>query len=132
MSDALQERILRNSRTIAIVGLSSNPERSSYGVAAYLQRQGYRIIPVNPNETEVLGEKSYASLEELPEPPDVVDIFRKPEHTPEIVRSAIRAGAKAIWLQLGIANEESRALAEAAGIPYVEDACMAVAHRFLR
>jgi hypothetical protein len=129
---SLTEQILRNSRTVAVVGLSSNPDRSSYGVASYLQTHGYRIIPVNPKETEILGEKVYARLEDIPEPVDVVDVFRKPEYTPDVVRSAIAIGAKAVWLQLGIASEESRRLAEAAGVPYVEDTCIAVAHRFLK
>lgn len=129
---SLPEQILRNSRTVAVVGLSSNPDRSSYGVASYLQKHGFRIIPVNPKETEILGEKVYARLEDIPEPVDVVDVFRKPEHTPGVVRSAIAIGAKAVWLQLGIASEESRRLAEEAGLTYVEDTCIAVAHRFLK
>lgn len=126
------EQILRQARTIAVVGLSSNPDRSSYGVASYLRKQGYRIIPVNPKETEILGEKAYARLEDIPEPVDAVDVFRRAEHTPNVVRSAIAIGAKAVWLQLGIANEESKRLAEEAGLLYVEDMCMAVAHRFLK
>lgn len=127
-----EEKILRQARTIAVVGLSSNPDRSSYGVASYLQKHGYRIIPVNPNETEVLGERSYARLEDIPEPVDTVDVFRRAEETPAVVRSAIAIGAKAVWLQLGISHPESKKLAEEAGLDYVEDACMAVAHRFLK
>jgi predicted CoA-binding protein len=129
---SVSEQILRSSKTVAVVGLSSDPDRSSHGVASYLQKQGYRIIPVNPKETEILGEVSYARLEDIPEPVDVVNVFRRAELTPDVVRSAIAIGAKAVWLQLGIANEESRRLAEAAGVPYVEDTCIAVAHRFLK
>src|SRR5579862_9481134 len=91
--------LLKNSRTIAVVGLSSRRHRPSYGVAEYMQSAGYRIIPVNPQETEVLGEKSYAKLEDIPEPVDLVDIFRRSEHVPEIVESAIRIGARGVWMQ---------------------------------
>jgi hypothetical protein len=126
------ERILREAKTIAVVGLSSNPDRSSHGVASYLRKHGYRIVPVNPNEQEVLGEKAYPRLEEIPFPVDAVDVFRRAEETPDVVRSAIAIGARAVWLQLGILNEESRRLAEDAGLLYVEDTCMAVAHRFLK
>jgi predicted CoA-binding protein len=101
-------------------------------VASYLQKHGYRIVPVNPNEQEVLGEKAYPRLEDIPFPVDAVDVFRRAGQTPDVVRSAIAIGARAVWLQLGILNEESRHLAEAAGLLYVEDACMAVAHRFLK
>lgn len=130
MNDAAR-KILQEARTIAVVGLSSNPDRSSHGVARYLQKHGYRIIPVNPNESEVLGEKAYARLEDIPVPVDVVDVFRRAEHTPAIVKSASSIGAKAVWLQQGIVNEESRQLAEKAGLSYIEDACMAVAHRLM-
>lgn len=126
------DRILREAKTIAVVGLSSNPDRSSYGVASYLQKHGYRIIPVNPNEQEVLGEPAYPRLEDIPFPIDAVDVFRRADQTPDVVRSAVAIGAKAVWLQLGILNEESRRLAEEAGLLYVEDTCMAVAHRFLK
>jgi predicted CoA-binding protein len=127
----VEQQILRAARIIAVVGLSSNPDRSSHGVAAYLQKRGYRIIPVNPNESEVLGEKSYARLEDVPEKVDVVDVFRRAEYAPEIVKSAIRIGAKAVWLQLGVRNEEAEKLAREAGVLFVQDVCMAVSHRFL-
>jgi predicted CoA-binding protein len=120
--------LLRNARTIAVVGLNSDPSRPSHGVARYLKAQGYKIIPVNPNETEVFGERAYASLRDVPEKIDLVDVFRRPEFTPEVVREAIEVGAGAVWLQLGIANPESRALAEAAGLPYIEDRCTQVDH----
>ena len=122
-------KILRESRTIAVVGLSSNPVRPSHGVAEYLQSAGYRIIPVNPNETEVLGEKSYARLEDVPEKIDVVDIFRRAEFVPQVVESAIRIGAKVVWMQLGIENEEAAEKARAAGLVVVEDACMLIEHK---
>jgi predicted CoA-binding protein len=96
------ENLLRNAKTIAVVGLSSRRSRPSYGVSEYMQSSGYRIIPVNPNETEVLGEKSWASLDEVPERVDIVDIFRRPECVPEIVDAAIRIGAKGIWMQEGL------------------------------
>ena len=121
--------ILRKCKTIAVVGLSSNPMRASHGVAEYLQRAGYKAIPVNPNETEVLGEKSYARLEDVPEKIDVVDIFRRPEHVPGVVESAIRVGAKVVWMQLGIENEEAAERARAAGLAVVQDACILVEHK---
>src|SRR5215813_3247085 len=94
--------LLRSARTIAVVGLSSNPMRPSNGVAEYLKRAGYRIIPVNPNETEVLGEKSYARLEDVPEKIDIVDIFRRSEFVSDVVDAAIRIGARAVWMQEGV------------------------------
>lgn len=121
--------ILNKSKTIAVVGLSSNPMRPSHGVAEYMQSAGYRIIPVNPNEMEVLGEKSYTSLEEVPEKIDVVDIFRRAEHVPPVVESAIHVGAKVIWMQLGIENHEAAEKARATGLVVVEDACMLVEHK---
>src|SRR5256884_8839471 len=108
--------ILRKYKTIAVVGLSSNPMRPSHEVSEYMQRAGYRIIPVNPNETEVLGEKSYPRLEDVPEKIDVVNIFRRAEEVPPVVESAIRVGAKAVWVQLGIENEEAAERARAAGL----------------
>ncbi len=121
--------ILNRSRTIAVVGLSSNPMRPSHGVAEYMQRAGYRIIPVNPNETEVLGEKSYARLEDVPEKIDIVDIFRRAEFVPQVAESAIRVGAKVVWMQLGIENEEAAEKTRAAGLAVVEDACMLIEHK---
>jgi predicted CoA-binding protein len=126
--DAIGE-ILKTYKTIAVVGLSSNPERPSYGVTEYMQKAGYRIIPVNPNECEVLGEKSYARLEDVPEKIEIVDIFRRPEDVPPVVESAIRTSAKVIWMQLGIENAEAAEKARAAGMTVVEDACMFVEHR---
>src|SRR6266403_2998872 len=102
--------ILKNYKTIAVVGLSSNRMRPSYGVTEYMQSAGYRIIPVNPHETEVLGEKSYARLEDVPEKIEIVDIFRRAEEVPPVVESAIRVGAKVIWMQLGIENDEAAAM----------------------
>ena len=126
--------LLRAARNIAVVGLSSNPFRPSYGVAEYMQAQGYRIIPVNPNETAVLGERAWPSLEAIPlehHPIDIVNVFRRSEYVPGIVESAIRAGAKAIWMQEGIAHEEAAARARAAGLVVVEDRCILLAHRAL-
>src|SRR5207245_11439288 len=107
--------ILKKYKTIAVVGLSSNPMRPSHGVTEYLQGAGYRIIPVNPNETEVLGEKSYARLEDVPEGIDVVDIFRRAEFVPPVVESAIHVGAKVVWMQLGIEHEDAAEQARPAG-----------------
>lgn len=121
--------ILNKCKTIAVAGLSSNPMRPSHEVSQYMQSAGYRIIPVNPNETEVLGEKSYARLEDVPEKIDVVNIFRRPEEVPPVVESAIRVGAKAVWMQLGIENEEAAEKARAAGLAVVEDACILIEHR---
>jgi uncharacterized protein len=123
--------ILKSSRTIAVVGLSSNPMRPSNGVAAYLQRVGYRVIPINPNESEVLGEKCYARLEDVPEKIDLVDIFRRPECVPEIVESAIRVGAKTVWMQEGIVNHQAAERARAAGLEVVMDRCTLKEHRKL-
>lgn len=112
---------LANSRTIAVVGISPNPERPSHYVSRYLQQQGYRIIPVNPMISEVLGEKSYPDLGSVPEPVDMVDIFRRPELVLPVVEEAIEIGAKYVWMQEGIVNQEAQAKAEAAGIPVVMD-----------
>lgn len=121
--------ILNKYKIIAVVGLSSNPLRPSHEVSEYMQRAGYRIIPVNPNETEVLGEKSYARLEDVPEKIDVVNIFRRAEEVPPVVESAIRIGAKVVWMQLGIENDEAAEEARAAGLAVVEDACILVERR---
>jgi predicted CoA-binding protein len=115
-------------KRIAVVGLSSDPGKPSYGVARYLQRQGYDITPVNPKEQEVLGEKSYASLREMPEPPEVVDVFRRPEFLDDIVEEAIEVGAKAVWIQLGIINESAARRAREAGLVVVMDRCIMVEH----
>jgi uncharacterized protein len=123
------ENLLRNAKTIAVVGLSSRRSRPSYGVSEYMQSSGYRIIPVNPNETEILGEKAYASLDEVPGPVDIVDIFRRPEGVPEIVDAAIRIGAKGVWMQEGVVHEEAAARARAAGLEVVMDKCILKEHR---
>jgi predicted CoA-binding protein len=130
-ADAQIAELLRTARTIAVVGLSSKKWRASYGVAEYLQSVGYRIIPVNPKEREVLGEKSYARLEDIPEKPDIVDIFRRSEAAPEIVDAAIRAGAKAVWMQEGVANEEAAARAQQAGLLVMMDICILREHHRL-
>ena len=123
--------ILVSARTIAVVGLSKKRYRPSFGVAEYLQRSGYRIIPVNPMETEVLGEKSYPSLDSVPEPIDIVDIFRRSEFVPEIVEAAIRIGAKAVWMQEGVYHEAAAQRAQAAGLKVVMDRCILKDHRRL-
>jgi predicted CoA-binding protein len=121
--------ILQNSHTIAVVGLSSKPWRASYGVSEYMQNAGYRIIPVNPEEAEVLGEKAYATLEDVPESIDIVDVFRRSEFVPDIVDSAIRAGAKAVWLQEGVIHEAAAEKARRAGLKVVMDRCILKEHR---
>jgi predicted CoA-binding protein len=126
------ERILTTSKTIAVVGLSDKPTRDSHQIAGYLQQSGYRIIPVNPRIAEALGEKAYASLRDIPERVDVVQIFRRSEEVPPVVDEAIAIGAKVIWMQSGIVHEEAAARAEAAGVTVVMDACMRSAHRALR
>ena len=123
--------ILGSARTIAVVGLSARLSRPSHGVAEYLQRAGYRIIPVNPNVAEVLGEKSYPSLDAVAEPVDIVDIFRRPEHVPAIVEAAIRKGAKTIWMQEGVVHEDAARRAESAGLAVVMDRCILKDHRRL-
>ncbi|HUK18355.1 MAG TPA: CoA-binding protein [Bryobacteraceae bacterium] len=123
--------ILSSARTIAVVGLSGKRYRPSYGVAEYLQRAGYRIIPVNPHESEVLGEKSYPDLDSVPEPVDIVDIFRRPEFVPEIVEAAIRHGAKVIWMQESVVHEAAARRAEAAGMTVIMDRCILKDHRRL-
>lgn len=124
--------ILATSKTIAVVGLSDKPHRPSYGVAAYLKDEGYRIIPVNPNITEALGIKARPSLRDIGEPVDVVQIFRRPEHVPAIVDDAIAIGAKAVWMQLGVSDAASATRARTAGLKVVMDTCMATTHDGLR
>ena len=123
--------LLTKSHTIAVVGLSSRRARPSYGVSEYMQAMGYRIIPVNPRETEVLGEKAYPDLDSVPEPIDIVDIFRRSEYVPEIVDAAIRVGAKAVWMQEDVIHEEAAAKARAAGLAVVMDRCILKEHRKL-
>jgi predicted CoA-binding protein len=126
-------RILEETKTIAVVGLSPKPHRDSHAVAKYLQAQGYRIVPVNPKGVDVLGERCYASLADVPAEIeiDVVDVFRRSDETPPVARAAVERRAKALWLQLGIANEEAREIAEAGGLRVVMDACMKIEHQRL-
>lgn len=126
------QQILATSKTIAVVGLSPTPYRPSHEVASYLKDEGYRIIPVNPKISETLGEKAYPGLREVPEPVDIVDVFRRPEYVPGIVEDAIAIGAKVVWMQLGIINEDAAARARAAGLKVVMNTCMATAHNALR
>ena len=120
-SNDLVDEQLRNSKTIAVVGLSDNPARDSHRVSSYMQSQGYRIIPVNPMIEEALGEKSYPDLKSVPEPIDMVDIFRRSELVPPVVDEAIDVGVTYIWMQDGVINPEAAAKAEAAGIPVIMD-----------
>jgi len=122
------EKILKSARTIAVVGLSANPRRPSHGVARYLQRAGYRIIPVNPNVAEVLGERAYPTLGDLPGPVDVVEVFRRSEFAGAIVDEAIGIGAGAVWLQDGVVDEAAAERARAAGLDVVMDDCMMRRH----
>jgi predicted CoA-binding protein len=125
-SDAELRSILGDARTIAVVGLSSKPDRHSHEVAAFLQERGYRIVPVNPKEREVLGERAYPSLDEVPDDVtiDVVDVFRRAEDTPAIARQAVAARARVLWLQDGIVNEEARRIAEDAGLTVIMGVCL--------
>jgi uncharacterized protein len=127
MSEAIKQ-ILELGRTLAVVGLSSNPMRPSHGVAAYMQRHGYRIIPVNPHEQTVLGEKAYDSLDAVPGAFDVVVIFRRPEFVPQVVEAAIRRGAMAVWMQEGVVHEQAAERARAAGLMVVSDRCILKEH----
>jgi predicted CoA-binding protein len=124
--------ILEQTTVIAVVGASRFPEKEAHTVPAEMQDAGFRIVPVNPHADELLGEKVYGRLEDIPEPVDLVNVFRPSEDTPEVVRSAVRIGAKAVWLQLGIASDEARRIAGEAGMGYVEDRCLAVERRRLR
>lgn len=123
------QHILRVTKTIAVVGLSSSPHRAGHYVPAYLQKHGYKIIPVNPYLTEALGEPAYPSLDDLPEPVDLVLIFQRSENVPPFVEQAIAIGAKSVWLQLGIRHDASTQKAAEAGLTAVQDACMLVEHR---
>ena len=125
-SDVELWSILGDAKTIAVVGLSSNPLRHSNDVSSYLQAKGYRIVPVNPNETEVLGERAYPSLDDVPDDVeiDVVDVFRRAEHTPEVAEQAVRRRAKVLWLQDGIVNDDARRIAEEAGLTVIMGVCI--------
>jgi len=130
-SDQMMKEILLSAKTIASFGLSSSDEKESYWIVSYLQEQGYRIIPVNPTATEILGEKVYPNLESIPDKVDVVQVFRKSEDVPPVVESAIKIGAKVVWMQEGIVNEEAAQKAREAGLQVVMDACMRATHRRL-
>jgi uncharacterized protein len=127
MSDIIFS-ILETYKTLAVVGLSSKPMRASNGVASYMQAHGYRIIPVNPHEKSVLGEKAYASLEDLPEAVSVVVIFRRPEYVPPIIESAIRKGVRVIWMQEGVIHEDAARRAREAGLEVIQDRCILKEH----
>jgi len=129
MSEQEIGRLLSSARTIAVVGLSDKPFRASHGVSEYMQSRGYRIIPVNPHLTEALGEKAYPRLEDVPEPVDIVNIFRRREAVATVVDSAIRVGARAIWMQEGVWDHEAAAKARAAGLAVVMDRCLLKEHR---
>lgn len=131
MQDSQLREILEKARTVAVVGLSDKPDRESYRVAEYLQHRGYKIRPVNPSVSQVLGEKSYASVAQIPEHVDVVDIFRRPETVGPVIEDAIAAGAGVVWMQLGITNDEAARMAEAAGLQVVMDRCMKLEHQRL-
>jgi uncharacterized protein len=130
-NDKTMRDILLSTKTIASVGLSSNTEKESYWIVSYLKDQGYHIIPVNPTATEILGEKAYPDLESIPEKIDVVQVFRKSEDVPPIVDDAIKVGAKVVWMQEGIVNQEAAQKAREAGLQVVMDACMRATHRRL-
>ena len=130
-NDADMIEMLRAARTIAVVGLSSKRLRPSYGVAAYVQRHGYRIIPVNPSETEVLGEKAYATLSEVPEKIDIVNVFRRSDAVPDVVDEAVRLGLPYLWLQEDVIHEAAAERARAAGMKVVMDRCISKEHRRL-
>jgi uncharacterized protein len=130
-NDQMMKDILLSTKTIASVGLSSNTQKESYWIVSYLKDQGYHIVPVNPTAEEILGEKSYPDLESVPEKIDVVQVFRRPEDVPPIVDSAIKVGAKVVWMQEGIVNEEAAQKAREAGLQVVMDACMRATHRRL-
>jgi uncharacterized protein len=120
------EALLRRTRTIAVVGCSRNPNKAAHAIPRTLQACGFRVIPVNPAADEILGERAYPRLEDVPEAIDLVDVFRPPAHAAEIARAAVDVGAKAVWLQVGITSPEARRLAEEAGLDYVEDRCLGV------
>ena len=122
------QRVLHGARTVAVVGLSSNELRASNFVGYYLKRHGYRVIPVNPRETEILGEVSYPSLTEVPVPVDVVNVFRAPDAVPGIAREAVEVGAGALWCQFGVISEEAARIAEEGGVTVVMDRCLKVEH----
>jgi len=129
---SIEEEILDSSRVVAVVGLSAKPDRPSYRVASYLKENGYKIIPVNPGEEEILGNVCYPDLVSIPEPVDVVDIFRRSEEVPAIVEEAIKIGAKVVWMQEGVINEEAAVRAKEAGLVVIMDRCMLKEHQKLQ
>ena len=131
-SDDELRQLLTTAKTIAMVGASGNPDKASHGIMRKLQSVGYKVIPVNPKETEVLGERTYPSLLDIDQPVDIVDVFRRSEDTPAIADEAVKIGAKALWLQTGISNEEAAAKASAAGLLVVMDTCIGATHAMLR
>ena len=131
-SDQELTQLLTDATTIAMVGASSNPDKASHGIMQKLQRAGYRVIPVNPREAEILGERSYPSLVDVPERIDIVDVFRRAEDTPAIADEAVTIGAKALWLQSGISSEDAAARATTGGLMTVMDACIGAMHTLLR
>lgn len=127
-------QLLKDSKTIAIVGASGDPSRPSHSIMAYLQRAGYKCVPVNPNESEILGERCYASVADIPSDIqiDIVNVFRRPAHTPEVAKTAVARGhVKALWLQQGIVNDDAMRIAQDGGLIAIQDACIAVLHRML-
>jgi hypothetical protein len=130
-SDLDIRKLLTTAKTIAVVGLSADPSRDSHAIAAFLQKAGYRILPVNPLLSTVLGERAWADLDQLPERPDIVDIFRRPEHVPEVVEAAIRKRAGAVWMQLGVGHAAAADRASRAGLDVVIERCILVEHRRL-
>jgi len=130
-SDKVMKEILLSAKTIASVGLSSNPAKESFGIVQYLKDQGYRIIPVNPTATEIMGEKAYPDLASIPDKVDVVQVFRKPEDVPPVVDDAIKIGAKVVWMQEGVVHEGAAQKAREGGLQVVMDACMRATHRQL-
>ena len=131
-SDQDLRELLTNATTIAIVGASPDPDKASYGIMQKLLGAGYNVVPVNPKETEILGQRSYPSLIDVPEPIDIVDVFRRAEDTPAIADDAVTIGAKALWLQTGIASEDAAARAKAGGLMVVMDTCIGATHSLLR
>jgi predicted CoA-binding protein len=129
--DAVLRQLLTEARTIAVVGASSKPHRASHGIVKKLLAAGYRVIPVNPNETEVLGQKAYSSLENVPGKVDIVDVFRRADETPAVADSAVRIGARTLWLQEGIISHDAAARALAGGLTVVMDRCIGVTHALL-
>jgi uncharacterized protein len=131
-SDEELRALLTSANTIAMVGASGNSDKASYGIMQRLQRVGYKVIPVNPREAEILGERSYPSLTDIPVPIDIVDVFRRSEDTPPIADEAVKVGAKALWLQAGISSEDAAARAKAGGLTVVMNACIGATHSALQ